>query len=103
VLDQLRQGAGFPQQRVDQVRGVVVSHFPQPRQARAEPPDLLEFLLVVGAAAGPSPVLDELVEGGHVRQLFPAAARGVHQRGRRVERHLSVMGKKHLTSFGAHE
>jgi hypothetical protein len=101
VLDQLRQGSCVPQQGVDQVRGLVLADLPQLRQARAELPDLVEFLLVVGAAAGPSPILDEPVEGGHVRQLFPAAARGVDQRGGRVERHLGVMGKNHLTSFAA--
>jgi hypothetical protein len=102
VLEQLRQRAGVPQQAVDQLGGLVLSHVPQPLENRAQPPDLVEFLLVVGAAAGPPPVLDEPVEGGHVRELFPAAARGVDQRAGRVERHLSVMGKKHLTSFTAH-
>jgi len=103
VLEQLRERAGVPQQRVDQVRGLVLGHVPQARENQAQPPDLVEFLLVVGAAAGPPPKVDEPVERGHVRQLFPAAAPGVDQRGGRVERHLGVMGKKHLTSFGAHE
>jgi len=85
VLEQLRQRPGVPQQRVDKVGGLVLGHFPQPREARPEPPDLLEFLLVVRAAAGPPPVLDERVESGHVRQLFPAAAPCVDQRGGSVQ------------------
>ena len=58
---------------------------PPDGETRAELPDLVEFLLVMGATAGPPPVLGELVEGGHVGQLFPAAARGVDQRGGRVQ------------------
>jgi hypothetical protein len=85
VLQQLRQRPGVPQQRVDEGGRLVLGHLPQPRETRAELPDLVEFLLVMGATAGPPPVLGELVEGGHVGQLFPAAARGVDQRGGRVQ------------------
>jgi hypothetical protein len=85
VLQQLRQRPGVPQQRVDEGGRLVLGHLPQPRKTRAELPDLVEFLLVMGATAGPPPVLGELVEGGQVGQLFPAAARGVDQRGGRVE------------------
>jgi hypothetical protein len=85
VLQQLRQRPGVSQQRVDEGGRLVLGHLPQPRETRAELPDLVEFLLVVGAATGPPPVLGELVEGGHVRQLFPAAAPCVDQRGGRVQ------------------
>jgi hypothetical protein len=85
VLQQLRQRPGVPQQRVDEGGRLVLGHVPQLRETRAELPDLVEFLLVMGSTAGPPPVLGELVEGGQVGQLFPAAARGVDQRGGRVE------------------
>jgi hypothetical protein len=85
VLQQLRQRSGVPQQRVDEGGRLVLGHLPQLRETRAELPDLVEFLLVMGATAGPPPVLGELVEGGQVGQLFPVAARGVDQRGGRVE------------------
>jgi hypothetical protein len=85
VLEQLRQRPCVPQQRVDEVGGLVLCHLPQPLEARAQLPDLVEFLLVVGATTGPPPVLDELVEGGDVGQLFTTAARGVDQRRGRVQ------------------
>jgi len=85
MLKQLRQRSGVPQQRVNEVGGLVHGHLPQPREARPELPDLVQFLLVAGATTSPPPELDELVEGRHVGQLFPAAARGVDQRGGRVQ------------------
>jgi len=99
VLDQLRQGARLPEQRVDQPGGGVLVHAPQPFQPGAQPADRVEFGLVVCAPPGPAPVLDEPVKGSGVRQQFLAAAAGVNEGGGRGQRHLGVMGKNQLDPF----
>src|SRR5262249_60428016 len=81
VLDQLRQGARLPEQRVDQPGGGVFAHAPQAFQPGAQPPDRVEFGLVVCASPGPAPVFDEPVQGSGVRQQFLTAAAGVDEGG----------------------
>jgi hypothetical protein len=85
VRDQLRQRVRVPEQRVDEVGRLIFRHVPQPLKARPQVPDGVEFGLVVGAAARPAPLVDERVERGHVGQFLGAAARGVDQRGGRVQ------------------
>jgi hypothetical protein len=85
VRDQLRQRVRVLEQRVDEVGGLVFRHLPQALKARAQVPDGVEFGLLVGAAARPAPRVDERVERGHVGQFVGPAARGVDQRGGRVQ------------------
>jgi len=99
VPDQLGQRRRLPEQLVDQADGLVLRHLPELGEARPQRAHGVQLGLVVGAAAGPPPLGDEGVERGHVRQLLGPAAGGVHQGGGPVQRHLRVMGKKHLTSF----
>jgi hypothetical protein len=103
VLDQLRQRVRVLEQGVDEGGGLVLRRQPQAFKARAQVPDVVEFCLVVGAAAGPLPRVDERVERRHVWQFLGAAACRVDQRGYLIERDFRVMGKKQLTPFAGPE
>lgn len=97
VFDELGQRAPLTQELVDDLDDPLLVDFPEAPQLRPELANRAQFLFVVGAAPGPLPCANELVEGADVRQTVGLTF-GVDESRRTGEALSRVISKNSLDS-----